>query len=907
MKRVARFLNWWTAQVLIRPRTVFGLVLVSCALSVTVTVRKLEVVTDHLERFATSQPLHHATARSQGTTPGSSEYIVILESSDPNASAALARDLAERLHHDPDHFRTVLSGIDPTALKQWALLYQDMPGIERLGAWLKDNAGLIRNLSANQDVLHILKTFHQDMALQTVSEVFTGFLDESEGTKVDKTSRAAFELAFLKGILENLLNQFNGTPPQTFPWALLFRHPSSGLEKEGGFWEGNRRYLLAFVTPGGSIGREESSLHRLRSILDDLRARHRGVTAGVTGLTALLCDEASLIKRDTRRATWLTLGAILILMILFMKGLRRPLIDMIRLLVGLCWTFGWATVFMGRLHMFSILMLPLLCGLGASFGIHWFGRYQEEAGAHPSEPIRIIETVTDRWAPTIFVAGFGAALAFLAFTLTGLPSLVEFGGFMGMGILFMLLATFTVLPTLSLLLPEPSPTSRALRAALQSTGPIRWTRKARRSILVGSLVLSALSVGSVNRLHFDPNLLRVQPAEAESVRWGQALLSQSGRSPLVATSLADSVEGLNQKARSFSRLPTVARVESIFSLLPENQEAKIALLRTLVPLVPEVKPSVLHNKPGDLPELLRTLERIGSKVKPDAARRLDGEGKLAEELVQVRRLIDEITLVAKNRPEALEQFFEYRKEFREGLLQTWGTFRRALMPSPMTIEHLPQHVREAFLRDGKFLLRIHPRESLWEGGALTRFVRDIQGVDELAAGDLVSLHAFAVAFRAACVKAGIYGLIAVLLLLTMVFRKMSHSLLALLPFVLGGLWTLGLMGIFGIPLQIPNSLFVPVALGSGTAYGVLIVHRWRGDSGEPGQFPVSLGRGILLASLVMAASSCSLMLSRHQGIFSLGFLACAGSLLILAAAVLVLPTVLHAMPPPRSTHSWRRY
>lgn len=907
MRRIARFLNWWTAGVLLRPRTVFGLVLISCALSVTVTVKKLEFVTDPLELMSTRHPLIALTERLRIFKSPQSGYTVVIESPDPGQAVAFAKTLAERLQSEPDHFKDVTARVDPAAFRQWMLLFLDKHQIQQLGITLKDHAGLIKNLSASQDVLHILKMINQEMASQTVGELFTGYLNESEASKSERKTNAGLDLSFLRVILENLLNQFNGSPPQTSPWSLFLQGSSWDAEKEGYFWEGKKRYLMVFVTPQMTSGHRPVSLHRLREIIDDLRTRHHGVTAGVTGPEALICDETTTAIRDVKVTAGLSLGGILALMIYFMGGVRRPLIETITLIVGLCWTFGWTTVFIGHVNIVSMLFAPILCGLGVDYGIHWFARHQEEAGSHLSQATRNTLMVAEQVGPAIFVSGVATAMAFLAFTLTGLRGLADFGWITGMGVLLMLLSTFTVLPALNLLIPEPRPTTRAFRAALQSTGSVRVTRKARRIILIGTLALSVLSLWGVSRLRFDLNPLRLQPPRAEAVLWGQALLSNAERSVLSASSLASSLEDVNVKSRSFSRLPSVSRVESALSLLPEDQEAKISLMRALVPLVPEVKPAVLQNKPADLSELLRTLERIGFKLRPESAEKAGADKRLVEEMVQVRRLIDEITLAAKKHPETLEQFFAYRKLFREDLLQSWGLLRKSLTTAPMTVENLPLGVRDWYFSDGKYLLRIYPRESIWEQGALTRFVQDVQSVDQLATGYPVTLHALALAFRDACIKAGVYGVLAVLVLLMATFRRMSHSLLALWPFVLGGLWTLGILGIAGIPLNMVSSMVMPLILGAGVEYGVMMVHRWREDTGETGPLPVSTGRGILLAALTSALGLGMLMLSRHQGIFTLGFAACSGSLLVLAAAILVLPTWLTAMSPPRSTHPWRRY
>ena len=44
----------------------------------------------------------------------------------------------------------------------------------------------------------------------------------------------------------------------------------------------------------------------------------------------------------------------------------------------------------------------------------------------------------------------------------------------------------------------------------------------------------------------------------------------------------------------------------------------------------------------------------------------------------------------------------------------------------MTIQDLPELVRDRFLHDGTYLLQIFPKESIFEEHTLSRFVNDIQ-------------------------------------------------------------------------------------------------------------------------------------------------------------------------------------
>jgi predicted RND superfamily exporter protein len=93
---------------------------------------------------------------------------------------------------------------------------------------------------------------------------------------------------------------------------------------------------------------------------------------------------------------------------------------------------------------------------------------------------------------------------------------------------------------------------------------------------------------------------------------------------------------------------------------------------------------------------------------------------------------------------------------------------------------------------------------------------------------------------------------------------------------------------------------MPLVVGAGVEYGVIIIQRWREGRTGYGSLPLSTGKGVVLAALTTTIGFGTLMVSDHMGIFSLGFVAWAGSICVLAAALLILPAVLSFMPNPAS-------
>jgi hypothetical protein len=216
----------------------------------------------------------------------------------------------------------------------------------------------------------------------------------------------------------------------------------------------------------------------------------------------------------------------------------------------------------------------------------------------------------------------------------------------------------------------------------------------------------------------------------------------------------------------------------------------------------------------------------------------------------------------------------------------------------MTIQDIPPQLRDQFYQHGQYVIRIYPKGSTWDEGVLTRFVESLKSVNPGVLGDPVNLYVFSSAFKKASILASVYALIAVSILLAFTFGSLRLMLISLVPLVAGSIWTVGLMGAGGFDFNLANSIFMPLVVGAGVEYGVIILYRWREGREEQGRLPLSTGKGVILAALTTTIGFGILMISKNQGIFSLGFVAWSGSICVLLAALLILPSILSFMKNP---------
>src|SRR5438105_7906793 len=73
-------------------------------------------------------------------------------------------------------------------------------------------------------------------------------------------------------------------------------------------------------------------------------------------------------------------------------------------------------------------------------------------------------------------------------------------------------------------------------------------------------------------------------------------------------------------------------------------------------------------------------------------------------------------------------------------------------------------------------------------------------------------------------RAGVYAFAVIALVLLIDFRSWRKTLLALAPLVVGVVFTLGILGLSGIPLNPANMIAFPLILGVGVDNGVHVLH-----------------------------------------------------------------------------------
>jgi predicted RND superfamily exporter protein len=143
------------------------------------------------------------------------------------------------------------------------------------------------------------------------------------------------------------------------------------------------------------------------------------------------------------------------------------------------------------------------------------------------------------------------------------------------------------------------------------------------------------------------------------------------------------------------------------------------------------------------------------------------------------------------------------------------------------------------------------------------------------------------------------ALLAVLLVLVLHFRRPRHVLVVAGSLAVGLVWTVGLLGLWRIDLNVFNQAVLATIVGVGIDNAVHIYHRTLKEG--PAALPSVLattGVAALFSSITTTIGFGTAITAHHLGIRSFGWLAIAGLTSVFVSATLLLPSALLLLRRP---------
>ncbi|MGH7087351.1 MAG: MMPL family transporter, partial [Stellaceae bacterium] len=403
----------------------------------------------------------------------------------------------------------------------------------------------------------------------------------------------------------------------------------------------------------------------------------------------------------------------------------------------------------------------------------------------------------------------------------------------------------------------------------------------RRVVLLVSALLAAGSAALLPRLGFDFNPLDLQSPHTEAMQVLNELKSDPNETPYTVSVLTPSIEAAVSLADRLDALPEVAQTITAASFIPEDQEAKLAIISdTAMLLGITLSPITVKPAPSDA-QALQAISTCLADMSEAGAHGIPSAVRLAGLLRQV------VARGAAALPALNDNLVT-------GLPRRLADLKLALQAKPVTLSTLPEEIKRDWITpDGRALVQIFPKTSPSNEG-LARFVDAVLRVAPDATGSPVTIQASADTVTHAFAVAGVIAIAAIAALLLIVLRRLSHVGMVLAPLILAGLLTLATMTLAGMQLNYANIIALPLLLGIGVAFDVYFVMRWRGGADDLLQS--STARAILFSALTTGTAFGSLAISSNPGMAEMGKLLSLALGYTLLCTFILLPALLGAVP-----------
>ncbi|HEV7784492.1 MAG TPA: MMPL family transporter, partial [Thermoanaerobaculia bacterium] len=630
----------------------------------------------------------------------------------------------------------------------------------------------------------------------------------------------------------------------------------------------------AFISPDGEAAlviltpaRAEVDPEGGRALLAALHGANIAVrrSAGVpldfqaVGGPIYAAQDEAVFRADLTSTASGTVFGLALVMILGFEGLFLPAAILGGVAAGTIWMVAGASLELGSISVVGVGFGSALLGMGVDYGILGSSLFRERRLRGDSVAAALAAAFRET-GPGNATTAFTTAAGLAALSVAHFRLLRELGQVLSVGVIATLVATATLCAAVLAGFPRASAGFRPLRlwprfgrpllAGLAELSARRW-----RACLLSTLLVTAAAGWGISRLTLSTDLRALRPADAPSAA-AERLLVEKFSLGLDTFSVVlrgrDLGEALDRAAAARrileARFGPRAEITSPADWLVLGDRLRQRM-------------SELHGLPLERAanDFQRELTAAGFKLDPFAAalatlRGLGrGEDPGAPSFAQWPRWMSELVRLGSKaaRPGEAVVAVHVRLPLGTGAKVDPAALARDL-------SHLSPNRRDVALASIS-----------WVGAEL----RDI------ALTDLARSSALAVILVGAVVLFSFRG-------------RVRDALLAVLPLTLGCLWTFGLWGALGRPLDLLCAFTVPLLLGTGTTLGANAVH-WRRLHPERGLkgAPSDMGLGLSLATLTTVIGFGSLAGSRVPGLRHAGILVSLGLSACLLATVLVLPAL----------------
>jgi predicted RND superfamily exporter protein len=849
---------------------------------------KLELRSDFLELLPRDSPGFIAFEQQLHRVGGGATLYVVVESPDRAANERFIDDMSKEVHALSDtHAKCVKESCPNSPAASTCAVEKCGPelvsyvedGTKEVRAFFQENKWLYADI---EDLESADKTLDNQIAIQSgMVENLEGSDDDLEGPKAKAPPAGAADAGAAAGAPATEKKSALGMEEYKKRWdERANKHddfPTGYFATTDGRMMGIR--IVSPTTGTGDRG-GDLLLARVTEIVKQLAppARHPEMRVGFAGDIPNAIAEKDSIVSEAAWATGIAMVLILFGVFAFFRSFSAMLVMLLPAGLGIACAYSFATATFGYVNTSGAFLGAIILGNGINYPIVLLGRYREFVARGMPRDVAKKAAVWNAFRAELVGASV-AGIAYGSLVITRFRGFSQFGmiGFVGMLLVWLSIiplvpATVTVVERLR---GRPG-LVRFIRARDQildwgplkvlfpkieadgSRGPLvklvaTVTERYPRTILAIAAVMTVLAVVKL------PSFLR-DPWEYNFAHLGSSKSKKRGGAGEWSVKAEKVFGGKMNVAGAMMLADRPEQTLAVKKQILEN-DAKDPKGR-LVADVATVH-DLLPGTPDEQKAKLAVLDRIRDRLTPRVLHDMkDDERKTLEEMKPPENLQ---VLEAKDLPALLRRRFEERNG-------TVGTVFFVKYKSDISLSNGYNLLRIAKTTDNVSLPDGTVVKTASRSTIFAEMIRSMERDGPLATG------------------ASLFAVSIVVLLATSSLRGFVCVIASL---VIGVIWMVGGAAWFDMKLNFLNFIALPITFGIGCEYPFNIFDRSRLLGGDITMAVKRSGGAVALCSFTTTVGYGSLLFADNQALQSFGRLAMSGEILALAAAMFVLPAMLH--------------
>ena len=529
----------------------------------------------------------------------------------------------------------------------------------------------------------------------------------------------------------------------------------------------------------------------------------------IAGFPIVAATLRTVIDQDTQR--FFPFVALLAVFFLWLTFRRPSGVAVPMLVVGfsILFTLAIMVVFEVPLNTITSALPVFLISIGVADGIHMFSEYRENRiEGLPRE--KAVCLMLDKLALPVTMTSITTAVGFLSLTVSDIVPILTFGIFVAVGTLLAMVLSLIFIPALLMVLPEKVSVSqegfgkdknlssgvhqvnfmdRLIQKSLEVM--TSWVLLNARPVLLAALAICSISIYGLSQVKVESSLESYFQADAPLVIANRAMEKMSGSRTI---NIVITKTGEKEPWKNPDNLKVVEEFQEFLA-----NEPRVKRTLSLVDLIKRISYAFNENRKefNRLPngfEFLESeeiFEENGQTVKRTVKREISGRDLIAQYLVLYENsggdvLSDVVDSEYLNLNLAVTISSNSTTE-EEKLLQSIEDY---------AVRQFPQ----GFSMTSSGMVPINVATS---NEVVTSQIRSLSG-----------------------------SILAVFLMLALIFRSVSRGLMGMIPLVFTVLFNFGVMGFFGVQLDIGTALVSSIVIGIGVDYSIHYLSRMFHELGD---------------------------------------------------------------------------